>query len=452
MNIRSSHGSWIGTPTRRVQSASLLVVMLAFATLACGGADPSTAASHDEWQAETTVEGDVTTVRTVAGSVWGAPARIEETLSIGIDQGEEPYMFGRISGVAGSGDRIYVLDTSVPAVRIYDDQGQHLMDIGAEGDGPGEFRNPDALLVAEDGRVFVRDSRQGRITVFDADGGLIETRPLDQGFVIGGSTMVMTDDGKVYSPGRIGDMPENMTFGGRGGGIPRIPMGMVPRGPQGNDGEPIPQPEFDYEPPRFQRIQRTGDNIMIMMRSVPFAADVPWALSPSGAMVSGVATDYSFDIIYPGGATTRVAMAYEPVAIGSAERAWHVEQVTAQMRDGNPEWVWEGPEMAAVKPAFSELIPDLSGRVWVDRPGAGIENPDCEKDPDNGIWEPDCWTDERFYDVFDLEGAYLGSVETPAGFRISQQSWIKDDEIVATVEDDLGVITVKKYRLVIPAN
>jgi len=306
-------------------------------------------------------------------------------------------------------------------------------------------------IVQGDEALWVLGGLENAGRVFDADGGVIETRPLDQGFIIGGSAMVMTNDGKLYSPGRIGDMPENMTFGG-GGGMPRIPMGMVPRGPQGEDGEPIPQPEFDYEPQRFQRIRHSGEMVMIMMHSVPFAAEVPWALSPSGAMVSGVATDYSFDIMYPGGAITRVAMAYEPIAVGSAERAWHLEQITAQMRDSDPEWVWEGPEMATVKPAFSQLIPDLSGRIWVGRAGAGIENLECEKDPESGVWEPDCWTDERFYEVFDLEGAYLGSVETPAGFRISQQSWIKGDEIVATAEDDMGVITVKKYRLVIPAN
>jgi len=437
---------------KRAWVSVALAAVLALSLAACSGGDTAGGDGREEWQAETTVDGDITTVRTVSGSVWGAPAQLEETLSIGVDQGEAAYMFGRLSGVAGTGDRIYVLDTSVPTVRVYDDGGRHIMDIGSEGDGPGEFRDPDALLVADDGRVFVRDSRQGRITVFDADGGLIDTRPLDQGFIIGGSAMVMTDDGKVYSPGRIGDMPENGMMFGAGGRMPRIPMGMVPRGPDGNDGEPIPQPEFDYQPPRFQRIQRSGENVMVMMRSVPFAADVPWALAPSGAMVSGVATDYSFAIIYPGGAVTRVEMSSDPVAIGGAERAWHLEQVTAQMRDGDPEWVWEGPEMASVKPAFSQLIPDLSGRLWVGRPGPGIENLECEKDPDSGVWEPDCWTDERLYDVFDLEGAYLGSVELPAGFRISQQSWIKDDEIVTSIEDDFGVITVKKYRLVIPAN
>jgi len=447
----SRTGRIFSLPCRR--AAGLVgALALGVTVAACGGGDVATDDGREQWQAETTVEGNVTTVRTISGSVWGAPAQLEETLSIGVDQGEEAYMFGRLSGVVGRGDRIYVLDTSLPAVRVYDDNGSHLMDIGAEGDGPGEFRRPDALLVGPDGRVFVRDSNQGRITVFDGEGGLIETYPLDQGFVISGSAMVMTDDGQVYSPGRVGEMPENMTFGGGGVGIVRPQMGMVPRGPGAEELEPIPQPDFDYEPPRFQRIQRSGENVMVMMRSVPFAADAPWALSPSGAMVAGVATDYSFDIIYPGGDTTRVVMSSEPVAIGGAERSWHIEQVTAQMREGNPEWVWEGPDMATVKPAYNQLIPDNSGRIWVGRPGEGIENADCEKDLETGIWDPVCWTDARIYDVFDLEGAFLGSIDAPAGFRVTQQSWIDGDEVIATVEDDMGVITVKKYRLVISAN
>lgn len=432
---------WRGRAALALLTAALIV--------ACGG-DGSRENSREEWVSETSVEGNVTTVHTVSGSVWGAPARLEETLSIGVEAGEEPYMFGQLRGVAALDGRIYVLDGSVPAVRVYDDEGRHLMDIGAEGDGPGEFRRPDALLVADDGRVFVRDSNQGRITVFDEEGGFIDTYPLDRGFVFGGSGMVMTEDGTLYSPGRVGEMPENLDFGA-GATFTAPKMGMVPRGPEGTDGEPVPQPEFDYEQPRFEQVRRSGDSVMVMMRSVPFAPAEVWALSPSGAMIGGVATDYSFDIVYPSGEITRVVKDYQPVAIGGAERDWYIEQTTAQMRDGDPEWVWEGPEMARVKPAYDQLVPDLSGRVWVGRPGPGSEHPECEKDPENGVWEPACWTDRRFYDVFDLEGAFLGTVEPPEGFRVTQQSWIEGDQILTTMEDDSGVITVKKFRLVLPA-
>ncbi len=438
-----------GRATTRSVASRVTAGFLALAAAACGGvADPADDSVAQPWESETTSVGNVTTVRTVAGSVWGGPARLEEELSIGVDQGDEQYMLGNVRGVAGTGELVYVLDASIPAVRIYDDSGRHLRDVGAEGDGPGEFRRPDALLVAGDGRVFVRDSNQGRITIFDAEGGLLDTWPLDQGFVIGGSAMVLTEDGQVYSPGQVGERPEE--FSARV--LTGLQMGMVPRGPEGNAGEPIPRPEFDYEPPRFTREMRQGNSLMVMMRSVPYAPDIPWAFAPSRAMIAGISDDYSFDIHYPGGQVTRVEKVFEPVPLSAAERDWHIEQVTAEMREGNPEWTWDGPQMATVKPAYNQLIADLSGRIWVVRPGSGVQDPDCEKDPETGVWDPPCWSDSNLYEVFDVEGAYLGSVDAPAEFALSQQSWIEDDEIVTRIEDELGVIVVKKYRLVIPAN
>ena len=78
---------------------------------------------------------------------------------------------------------------------------------------------------------------------------------------------------------------------------------------------------------------------MVMMQSVPFSPQIVWALAPSGAMIAGVGREYSFDITYPSGQVTRVVKDAEPIAVAPAEGAWYREQVTAEMRDGNPEWV-----------------------------------------------------------------------------------------------------------------
>ena len=411
----------------------------------CGGAmDGGGAAGGEEWISETTAEGDVTTVRTISGSVWGGPGRLDEQLSIGVDQGEQPYMFGRIGGVGSYEERLYVLDTSVPVVRVYDASGRHTSDIGSEGDGPGEFRSPDGLLIGADGRLYVRDMRQARITIFANDGEFIDTWPLDAGFIITPAAFVMRDDGTVYSPGRVGPMPTELRSPGA------IQMGMIPRGPADSDAGPVPRPAFDYEPQRFVREQRSAGNVRVMMMGVPFAPEIVWALAPSGALLAGVGTEYSFDIGSPDGPVTRVVMDQDPVAIDGSERDWHIEQTAARMRDGNPEWMWTGPEMATAKPAFDQLLPDHSGRVWAGRAGPGIENPDCEKDAETGIWEPACWTNSRLYDVFDLEGAYLGPVDIPAGFRLDELSWIKGNTVMTALEDESGVITVKKYALVLP--
>jgi hypothetical protein len=440
-------------------SSSRSLVVFAFAVIvgavavACGGTGEDAEPAREEWVSETTTDGDVTTVRTISGSIWGGPAQLVEQLSIGVEAGEQPYMFGSIASVKATADRIYVLDRSVPALRVYDRQGQHLMDIGAEGDGPGEFRSPDGLVIAPDGRIFLNDTSQGRITVFSPEGELLDTWPLEMGGIrISGLGMVWAN-GKPYTAGLAGEMPDRMTMG-QGGRMVRPPLGMVPRGPDGNDGDPIPQPQFDYEPPRFERVQRRreggGMAVMVSMVEVPFVARQSWALSPSGAMVGGVGNDYSFDIHYPDGPVTRVAKDYEPVPIGAAEVDWHVEQVTAQMRENDPEWTWSGPEVPTVKPAYSNLVPDLSDRVWVERVGEGTENPECVRDPETMIWEPACWTDSRYYEVFDLEGRFLGAIETPENLRLSLNAHISGDEVFAAVEDELGVITVKRFQIVTP--
>ena len=441
------------TPSRaagagRTLALASLVVTAAAATIACGSTGTEESLG-EQWQAETTIEGDVTTVHTLGGSVWRGPARLDENLSIGVDQGEDAYMFGRIAGVAFTDDRVYVLDAGVPALRVYDWSGQHLLDIGQEGDGPGEFRRPSALALMPDGRILVKD--RTRITFFGPGGEYLEDWPLDRGgFAIemAGLSAAVTDDGTVYTLGRVGEMPTDFSAGG----FMRLPIGMVPRGPDGPGEGAIPRPEFDYEPPRLMQEQRSGGNVMIRMQGVPLVAQIVWAMSPSGAVLGGGGSDYSFDISYPDGRTTRVRKDYEPVPVDPEERAWHTEQTTAQMRVADPEWVWNIDELPTVKAAFDQLFPDHSGRVWVGRPGAGIGVPECEKDPETGVWEPDCWRSERSYEVFDLEGRFLGAVDAPERFRVSPTAYIRGDTILTQIEDEFGTYTVKGYQLVTPGN
>ena len=111
-----------------------LVILAAVLALACGGGAVTDDESSD-WQATTTSEGDRTVVRTTSGSIWGGAARMVEEAVIGVEVGEDPYMLGRVAAVAASTDRIYVLDASLPVVRVYDMAGEHIHDIGAAGDG-----------------------------------------------------------------------------------------------------------------------------------------------------------------------------------------------------------------------------------------------------------------------------------------------------------------------------
>lgn len=69
--------------------------------------------------------------------------------------------------------RVYVADTGNKRIRVYDiveNEAVHLRDIGHGGSGPGELDEPSGLAVHSDGRLFVADTWNRRIAVFDLQG------------------------------------------------------------------------------------------------------------------------------------------------------------------------------------------------------------------------------------------------------------------------------------------
>lgn len=88
----------------------------------------------------------------------------------------------RPTGVAvnADGSRIYVVDTGGVEsenhrVRVFDQAGTHLFDIGTRGNGPGEFNLP--LMAATDGkgRLYVTDTGNFRVQIFSPDGKAVKS-------------------------------------------------------------------------------------------------------------------------------------------------------------------------------------------------------------------------------------------------------------------------------------
>lgn len=86
--------------------------------------------------------------------------------------------FSRLTSVTvdPAGKRVYAVDLGGVAseqhqVRVFDAQtGEHLMDIGKRGSGPGEFNLPRDLAIGAGGRLYVVDGGNFRVVVFDKDG------------------------------------------------------------------------------------------------------------------------------------------------------------------------------------------------------------------------------------------------------------------------------------------
>ena len=94
-----------------------------------------------------------------------------EELSIGVDEGDSNYVFGRPTiGFVDQKKNIYVIDDMFYRVSKFDSTGKFILSFGRKGQGPGEFGSISSMLVSSDGKIYVTDSGNRRMNIFDKNG------------------------------------------------------------------------------------------------------------------------------------------------------------------------------------------------------------------------------------------------------------------------------------------
>ena len=414
------------------------VLLCAVLVIGCS----NTATDREGWVHETSTEGQVTTVRTLSGSVWGGTARLVEEASIGaVDAAgaADEYLLGSVNALAVGENRIYVLDRQVPTIRVYDFEGRYIRDIGREGSGPGEYRQPESLAVHPvDGRFFVRTPQNARINVYSREGEYLTQWPLRSGFNTS-NPFVMTDSGDLYSY-----IITNLGSAD----VTEWKSGMMLCGPEGTMSDTVHAPVYDFKP--WEIVGRSENNTSV--NRVPFSPDMAWAMTVDGSIVGGVSDSYRFEIQRPDGTTVMVERVCELIRVLPEEGRWHRDAAAANMVNQFPGWAWNGREVPGSKPAFARFVPDRSGRVWVLRQGPGRRVEGGIEDPfeEEQWWSNPLWRDTQLVDVFDMEGRYLGEVDLPDDIRFRPQPVIDGDMVVCYTEDEEGVPYVKRFRLVLP--
>lgn len=411
--------------------------VLAFSLTACAaqesGSDPA-----DTWVGTITSEGNVTTVVNESGSVWGGNARLVEDLSIGVETGDEAYMFGRITGIYATDDEIFVVDEQVPVVRVFDMEGRHVRDLGAAGQGPGEFERPRFVTGAPDGRIFVIDGRGRRINIYGPGPDDIDTWELGMGQCCLHAP-ALAPDGKLWIEGGIVNEQER-----------RYDDAMRAHGPDGPAEEQFAVPAYEYE--RWT-LRYNGRDI----ETVPYAPQVQWVIHSDGKMIAGVSDQYRFEILDPDGARTVVDKRWDPVEVTEQERTYAQrvtrEQYSRNEAGGDASLVWDD-RIPATKPAFERFLPSHSGETWVVREGPSTPIEGC--DPDERYEIPQlrttrlrpCFQRSLIIDAFGADGRYLGEIEGPSPHPT--YSFIRANTVLAPGQDAQGTVVVRRYRLVLP--
>lgn len=419
------------------------VSLISLAAAACGARD-DVPDSDDTWAGTITTEGNVTTVVNESGSVWGGTATLVEELSIGVEAGADAYMLGRPAGLFATEDEVYVVDQQVPIVRVYDWRGAHLRDIGREGQGPGEYMRPGAVIVGHDGRVYVSEwGTGGRINVYSASGEALDTWTWSRGPVeTYGSDVLLRHDGSVllranwYPPGERLD---------RGA----LRTGWQEVGPDGPIGEPIEQPDLEAQRLEIALVERGTARPRTLQ--VPNSPTLVSAYSPAGAYIFGDSGDYTFEIRHADGRATKVERIWTPVPVSADEREYLKRTTTRLARAiAGPDWTYNGPEIPDHKPAYYLFTPTQDTRVMVSRYGPSHYTEGCDLTFDLSERPTEtCFESERVWDMFDDAGRYLGEVARPDAPALYTPFWL-GDRLWAMVEDEAGTPRVKRYRLVLP--
>ncbi len=341
-------------------------------------------------------------------------------LSIGEVAGEDDYTLYRVRAALRLSDgRVAIANGGTSQVRIYDSEGRHLENLGRLGEGPGEFTILIDLWRGLSDSIVAADLRPSRLTVFDAEGELGRTIPLQQSDtprqLFGRGTL---DTGDLLVSGAL---PSEET--------PRV--GLFDGGIR----------EFDRYSPQGRPMNRIGS--ARQGRNWGFDTGNPYGPSYTSAPFENFSPPNTTDgeAVFLGDGT--VAEVEQRSSQGGLMRLirWGVEPrpVTPDLEDGframrldvseqfrsSAIAMLDGLVFPEYLPVYETLKTDTEGFLWV-KP----YHPDWEP---GGPW----W-------VFDDTGRWLGGVDIPTDLNVFD---IGADYVLGLVRDDQDVERVVMYGL-----
>ena len=249
--------------------------------------------------------------------------------------------FGEILDLALDDHRtLYVCDARSADIRKFDDFGTLLGTIGRKGSGSGELDRPVEVEVRGD-RVFVRDLGRSRMFVFDLEGRLVSSTPVDEREGRWRKFRALPDGRFVVERETAGETRLELCSAGFS---PQktlyrkaVPSNRISAGPLRKD---IP---------------------------LPFAPVVEWYLTPEGLIVAGYSGDYSLEILDPDkGRLAAWTRSFKPFEVTEKDRK---DYLAGPGRDLPPAAA-RTLVFPKTKPAFEKLVVNGRGRIWTFLPSA----------------------------------------------------------------------------------
>ncbi len=135
--------------------------------------------SAEAWAQRIETENGVRIVYNVKGGAWGSDPKVSLELvrTIGdVDSDDENLAFNSPADLAvDAAGNIYITDSRNQRIQVFDPEGRYLRTVGRKGQGPGEFMATGSLDFDGEGCLRVLDNGQRRIQVFTPKGEVLKT-------------------------------------------------------------------------------------------------------------------------------------------------------------------------------------------------------------------------------------------------------------------------------------
>ena len=335
--------------------------------------------------------------------------------------------------------RVLVADPLGQTVAAVDMSAGTADSIGRVGQGPAEYRQPDAVWALPAGKTLLVDLGNGRLTELSPSLEFGDTRPYTIGEFAPGRELVLAIPQAVDGAGRVyfrslGRPGPGMT--GDSARVLRIDLGS----------EVVDSVAAIGLAERKTTTTGGPNNQNTSVTQVPLSPADAWGVAEDGRVVVARAGDYSIEWIGPNGQVTRGGPNdFEPVPIRQGEKEEWAEvragsggglrlavsnnngvmSMSASRggdSDGDDLNQYDWPE---VKPPFynGRIIVDPSGRAWVRRHVTAGDRPT--------------------YDLFGSDGVRVAQVEFPVGRRLVG---FGDVALYAINTDQFGLQYLEQYE------
>lgn len=285
--------------------------------------------------------------------------------------------------------------------------------VGREGQGPGEYLQPDAVWALPGDSTLLVDLGNGRLSAMGPDLSFGPTQPIALGEPRMGQPLVLA-------------IPQGVD--GEGNVYTRVMGGMGGEYPDSADVVRIDRQSRSYTPVakvKIGEVTRTtsggANDRNVSISPVPLSPEDAWGVGPGGSVVVARSWDYHLEWIGPDGSLTRGPPAsHDPIRIRQAEKE---EYLAEQARSGGGIRVGVTVENGQMSMQFARGGATEARAVdqytWPETkpPFYGVRIP---VDPNGRAWvrrhvEAGA---ESTYDVFDSQGNRVETVLLPHGKRV----------------------------------